>query len=485
MDIKKFPNPKLNLPKELRDSTEETVKTSFSGVENYIDSVGKYIYTEINLDYLPSDPKHIHAWIQRIVSASVLRSLYLRNAFVEMFNARNTVGIFLALKAWMEVVGFLASILHLLESNLSSDEIFKRLEPYILGNRGKGGLRVGTTDAVGVATMIEKADKYIEKMGKEENALKNNGDADTFFTDFYDIASNPTHPSFDAHEVVGDLVEEGIWKAKTPDEVKNGISEGIPGYGGLLSSALFVENICNKIYKNEKSHYEQLDSTKYFDYEKITLKDQVGGMKLPGGFAIGPMFYSKDGKTASATIGPAIIAFDFGMTNSLNLLNRDDIADNFQSVFNSEVENLVSEMLIYFQNRLKVISKTSGQFNSVQRCISEYSKYNIDLNKLCNTKFLLAVDSVRGRKHHSDRRYDADYSIDGVSYDTIEKLKQLNRLVNKEIHAINDSLSESHKDYEVKVSQTPNSTSIEFISENHAFDLTRGGKVVSKNKESK
>lgn len=208
----------------------------------------------------------------------------------------------------------------------------------------------------------------------------------------------------------------------------------------------------------------------------------VGGMRLPGGIALGPLMFSKDGKTASTIMGPAIIPFDYGITNSLNNLNKTVLShDEFQATFNSQVEDLVAEMLIFFQNRLKPIAKGNvGQFNSIDRCINEYQKYGIDVKSLCDADFILEVDRVRGRKHHSDRRYDADYSIGGVSYDSVEKLRELNRKVHTIIHALNDSLAVTHKDYDVKVTQTPNSVSIEFTATSHAFDLTRGGKTVPK-----
>ncbi len=220
------------------------------------------------------------------------------------------------------------------------------------------------------------------------------------------------------------------------------------------------------------------------DVERATgeVQKAVGGLRLPGGIALGPLMFSKDGKTASTIMGPAIIPFDYGITNSLNNLNKTELSrDEFQTAFNSQVEDLVAEMLIFFQNRLKPIAKGNvGQFNSVDRCINEYQKYEIDVKNLCDADFLLEVDRVRGRKHHSDRRYDADYSISGVSYDSVEKLRELNRKVHTIVHALNDSLAVTHKDYDVKVTQTLNSISIEFTATSHAFDLTRGGKTIPK-----
>lgn len=255
MDKADFPNPKLKLPKELRDSKEDHTIKSFKALDTYFDLVQEYIYTDINLDYRQTDPLHSHAWIQRIVSAGLLRSLYIRNGLVDSINTRNPMGMFLNLKALVEVVGLFASILDILESNLSKEELVSRLEPYAIGNRGKGELRIGEVDAVNVVTMLEKGNKYMNKISKEKG--------NTFFTDYYDVASNPSHPSFDAHEIVG-FLEAPFWKAKTPEQVREVIVEYLPGYGGLLMSPIFIRSICEKISKIEESHFAQLGSKKYF-----------------------------------------------------------------------------------------------------------------------------------------------------------------------------------------------------------------------------
>ncbi|KXJ98491.1 MAG: hypothetical protein UZ19_OD1000695 [Parcubacteria bacterium OLB19] len=221
--------------------------------------------------------------------------------------------------------------------------------------------------------------------------------------------------------------------------------------------------------------------------EKVgEIQKAVGGMRLPGGIALGPLMFSKDGKTASAIICPAIIPFDYGITNSLNNLNRTNLApDEFQTAFNSQVEDLIAETLIYFQNRLKSIVKgNSGQFNGVDRCIKEYKRSGIDVASLCDVNFLLQLDKVRGRKHHTDRRYDADYTIGDTNYDSVEKLRELNRKVHETIHTLNDSLAVTHKDYDVKVTDIANGMSIEFTATSHAFDLTRGAKTVPKKEDS-
>jgi hypothetical protein len=215
--------------------------------------------------------------------------------------------------------------------------------------------------------------------------------------------------------------------------------------------------------------------------EKENDKKEVGGMKLPDGFAIGPLYFSKDGKTASALMmQPAVIPFDYSVTNTLNRLNKTSLPiDEFQTEFNSLIGNLVADTLIYFQNRIKpIVQGGAGHFNDMGDCVREYKKVGIEIENMCDFAFLKSLSDVRGRKQHSDRRYDADYTINSVSYDTVEKLRELANKVKKEIHDFDGKLAVTHKDYDVKVTQTPNSISVEFTALNHAFDLTRGGKVV-------
>lgn len=258
-----FPNPKLNLPKELKDSTSSSKKT-FDEVERYLDLIAPYIYTNINHDYKVRSSKQVRSWILRVVSENLLRSLYIRNSVVEAINTRNLAGLYLALKAWFEIVGSLASILDMLESGLTDEQLHEKLLPYALGNKGKGKLRVGTTEAKSVAEMIKNADKYISKLSPHSSYENASEIIDTFFTDYYDVASNPTHPSFDAHEMLG-YIDEGIWHAYTPDEYKKKVSEHLPGYGGLLMSAVFIPNICDKIFALEGEKFKELECKKFFD----------------------------------------------------------------------------------------------------------------------------------------------------------------------------------------------------------------------------
>lgn len=216
------------------------------------------------------------------------------------------------------------------------------------------------------------------------------------------------------------------------------------------------------------------------------ISKQIGGLRLPGGFAIGPMLFSKDGRQGNAIMMPAIVAFDYGVTNAQNRLRQTNLPpDELQEAFNSLTNALVAEMLLYFANRLKPIAMKSnvGQMNDMGDCVAAYHTFSIDVESLCDTHFLTALDRVRGRRQHTDRRYDDDYTIAGTNYDTVGRLRELAERVRQEIHTFDKNLAATHKDYDVKVTQSPTGVSVEFKALNHAFDLTKGGKVVPPKRE--
>lgn len=189
-----------------------------------------------------------------------------------------------------------------------------------------------------------------------------------------------------------------------PDEIAHKIIEGsfktkVSLFIPRTALTKITETIRNNLFDwamgiNEES-----------EVESGKINKEVGGMRLPGGIALGPLMFSRDGKKVDTVMGPAIIPFDFGITNSLNALSDPNLKGiEFQTAFNSQIEDIVAEMLIYFQNRLKpIIQGSTGQFNSIDRCIKEYEKLGINLAELCNIQLLLDIDRVRGRKHHSDR----------------------------------------------------------------------------------
>lgn|SRR3989338_2292966 len=183
------------------------------------------------------------------------------------------------------------------------------------------------------------------------------------------------------------------------------------------------------------------------------IKKEVGGFEILDGVVLGASYFSKDGKQSSALICPPIWAFNYGITNSLNRLNSVTLPpEEFQSTFNSLLDDLVAEILVYLENRLKLIvvsDKLKYKMNSVPESVKAYRNLaSIEIEKLCDVPFLKAVDRARGEKHHTHKRYDANFSIINTAYDTVEKLRELTRKVREIVQDLDKKLAATHKDYE-------------------------------------
>lgn len=219
-----------------------------------------------------------------------------------------------------------------------------------------------------------------------------------------------------------------------------------------------------------------------FEKEK-SLKKEVGGFEILDGIVLGASYFSKDGKQSSALICPPIWAFNYGITNSLNRLSSTTLPpEQLQNTFNSLLDDLIAEILIYFENRLKLIvvsDKLKYKMNSVPESVKAYRNLaNIELEKLCDIVFLKTVDKARGERHHTHRRYDANFSINNVAHNTIEKLRELTKRVRGIIQNLDQKLANSHKDYEIKIERLPSAIKAEWTAVKHALDMTQGGKIV-------
>lgn len=222
---------------------------------------------------------------------------------------------------------------------------------------------------------------------------------------------------------------------------------------------------------------------KKFIKKSPQIKKEVGGFEILDGVVIGPMHFSKDGKQSSALICPPIWAFNYGITNALNRLNHPATErEEFQSEFNSLLDDLISEILIYFENRLKIIvvsDKLKYKINSIPEAIKAYKKLaEIEISNIGDADFLKTLDRKRGERHHTHRRHDDNYFIGSDDFNTIEKLRELCRKVRIEIQNIDQNLSQTHRDYEIKVARLPSAINVEWKSIKHAFDMKQGGRIV-------
>ncbi len=258
MKLKDFPYPKLNLPIRLKLLEKDSEMSKFQPITDYIHLVSDFIYTDI--DITGKDSSLMHAWVLRVISSNLIRSLYIRNSFVDGVNSRNIYSMQLASKALFETVGLLASILDLIEKNDPPEVFMSKLEPYALGNRAKGDYMVGNVEAINVATLIEKADKYFTKFSKEIGVdFEKN-----FFINFYDNSSSASHPCYDSYEYIGTM-NEGTWSAFSIEVFKEQLLTRRYIYIGAQVSQACISNICKKIFAKYCDEFKRVSAVKFFD----------------------------------------------------------------------------------------------------------------------------------------------------------------------------------------------------------------------------
>ena len=232
----------------------------------------------------------------------------------------------------------------------------------------------------------------------------------------------------------------------------------------------FIKSVFNRDYKRKQN-----------------IKKEVAGFEVGKGIVIGPTYFSTTGYESTALLCPSIWAFNFDISNIINHINKVSNTNvdstEFQHLFNSTLDNLISDILIYFENRLKLITmkdKLGYKINSVSDAVRAYKKLaDIDIITLCDINFLKQLDILRGKKHHTHRRYDVDFSICGEVFDNTTNLIKLVKKIRDIIRGLNLELEKINKDYEVKVEHKNSSMAISWTSINHAFDLV-DGKIVKK-----
>lgn len=209
---------------------------------------------------------------------------------------------------------------------------------------------------------------------------------------------------------------------------------------------------------------------------------EFGGFEIDDGIVIGPSFFSQDGKEPDALLCPPVWAFRFGITNSLNrLTDLNPSQEQFQTMFNSLLDELVAEVTIYFQNRLKiwqVTDKLPRKMNSIPECLKSFKYAGQDIRPLFDAKFFEEIDVARGHRHHTFKRYFADYRIGQEDFDSVKKLRELTQSVRQQILELDAKLRGIKSDYEIRIQKFPNRSCVTWTASHHAFDMTNGAKLV-------
>ncbi len=208
----------------------------------------------------------------------------------------------------------------------------------------------------------------------------------------------------------------------------------------------------------------------------------AGGFDLGEGIVLGPLYQGKNADRVGALLGPPIWAFNFGIGTILNNLDKttNDNLDHaeLQHIFNSTLDNLIAEILIYLENRLKVVSiknELDYRINSIIGAIKAYGgTINFDLTSVEEIPFLKEVDVVRGEKHHTNQRYSSNCQIGAENYDSLERIKELVKLIRQKVESVEKQLDSLYPIFTVVKTKKEGSLLVEWTSLNHAFDAVSG-----------
>jgi len=259
-----FPFPRINrLKKSGNEKVDEKLNEVFNMLEEYLNNIKPYIFTNIKLSYDENDDCFIISRIQQNLSNILLRSLYIRNGLVDSINSRNTVSLFSNLKSFIEVPAMLAYLLSL-GSNTDKKFIKDSLCAMALGNKGEGSLRVGKVEAVNILTMFKKLDDFINKLKVKEE--KRGGDK--IMSDFYSLVCNASHPNYDAHDITAIFEpDKDHWRGILPEEFKNNfISESTRYTPPLMVTIAMIQVLAERILKCDVvGCFKKLNNPLYFE----------------------------------------------------------------------------------------------------------------------------------------------------------------------------------------------------------------------------
>lgn len=199
---------------------------------------------------------------------------------------------------------------------------------------------------------------------------------------------------------------------------------------------------------------------------------------------LGSMVFKVGGGKNAVLVCPTLWAFLGGLDQMLERIEKHNgtSSGELDALFNTVLDDLIAEMLIYLENRLRIlkIQDDVGKMNSISEAIKLYSKASIDLGKLCDIGYLKQVDILRGKKHHTAERY-ALHEIGNGKYVNLEYIKQTVESVRAAIKELDKALFAQYPDFEVTVAKTEENFTIAFNAVKHAFDMTKNGKLVPKN----
>ncbi|MFH1839943.1 MAG: hypothetical protein ABH849_02230 [Nanoarchaeota archaeon] len=204
------------------------------------------------------------------------------------------------------------------------------------------------------------------------------------------------------------------------------------------------------------------------------------GKELAKGIIFGGAFCT--GKR-TIPIGPPIIPFLHGMgrikNNLLEYKDKNLDSAELNHLINSNLDNLIADTLIFFENRLKIMAAKNKfpnlSFNSIPKVKKAYGRImNIDLSNLTNLddfNFLIELDKERGKKHHKNERYLPQCSIGNLEIKSVKDIMIIVNKVETIIKSYDDELEKVKPTFKITQKKEGNKIVLEMQSLNHSYDL--------------
>ena len=167
---------------------------------------------EITMPIQATHKEWITSRVNSHINESVIRLLYLTEAFCEESKKFNTPAAAVLIKSMVEIPLHMGYLLWIVSENHSFEKIRKELAKIAFGNRDKNtGLT--TTSKITGKEMYEKADSMMEKIFKEESQKS----TIKIFETLYKQSNTTGHHNYEARMLCG-LTNNSVWKVKDRKE---------------------------------------------------------------------------------------------------------------------------------------------------------------------------------------------------------------------------------------------------------------------------
>ncbi|PIT88677.1 MAG: hypothetical protein COU29_02830 [Candidatus Magasanikbacteria bacterium CG10_big_fil_rev_8_21_14_0_10_36_32] len=240
----------------------------FDLIDGYKKMISPYIYTNIKLtDHTESIQKAFQSRLQEFISATLLRSIKLKNGAAQALNSINFPSYYAILKSFLEIPALMAYVAESLFDGKDEKEMCTIISKISMGTRTKENEIVmiphrPDNQQVSILTMFEKLNKIMYEMDKISGVA---GDKNSIASSYYSDICNFGHPNYPAHLCVGRIDKDGVWKAK--DDNINYRNELFWFYMPHFSSAISIIYIlCSQLVRHPKvKNFDMLNNPLYFD----------------------------------------------------------------------------------------------------------------------------------------------------------------------------------------------------------------------------